>query len=160
MGSSWICIQDLPSLKRGTHVPVDPGQSWLAQHHGRLTPSTCGPQEGSKNRKLSVGHSTLFHPTKGIHILVCVCGHGPNLHVQIESTSCPLGPLGLGVCTSVALSALWETHLGAAHTRSGRGLGLFGQGVLGCYRDLEHVLEAKALALNGENPLSRGLLKP
>lgn len=71
-----------------------------------------------------MSHSTIFLPAKGLR--VCVCEH-PKLHVQTESTSCSWDPLGLGV----ALSAFWKIHLGGAHTGSGRGMGLFWQGVLG-----------------------------
>lgn len=69
-----------------------------------------------------MGHPSIFLPAKGLR----VCVNTPTCMFK-QSTSCPWGPLGLGV----ALSAFWKIHWGGAHTGSGRGLGLFWQGVLG-----------------------------
>lgn len=112
-------------------------------------------QGESKSRKWSVGHPTIFLPTKGLH--VCVCGH-PKLHVQTESLL-PLGPFGPKCVPICGFVALWKSTWGLTCSLWRR-FRLFWQAILGCSGNWEHDLEAKFLAPSQQNPLTHELLHP
>lgn len=115
MGSSaietGICIPDLPFLYRETTcssvtrtVLIVPA---LWQAHPQLLWAQVGVRRGNDQW---VTRPLFLLPQDSMY----ACGY-LSLHVQTESPRWPLGPLGLGVCTSGFVCPLQEALVGCTH---------------------------------------------